>query len=92
MSALLNSPDDWIKTRQWFALVKSGVIVLQLSWLIAYTRGRDLKRRDDAQEASGEVKLARASSTSRHGGGVKMAASNVLAEQRSAATKIHGTH
>ena len=81
--ALLYSPDGRIKKRQRFALVESGVILLLLLWLVAFTRGRDSRSRDAALVASEEAKLERASSACHHTGGVKVAARNLLAEPRS---------
>ena len=82
MPGLLHSSDGRIKKRQRFALVESGDIVLLRPWLMAFTRGRDSRPRDDALEASEEAKLERASSACHNAGGVKVAARNLLAEPR----------
>ena len=84
MPALLHSPDGRIKRRQRFALVENGDIVLLLPWLMAYTRRRDSRERNAANEDSEEAKLERASSVCRHAGGLKVAARALLAEPHSA--------
>ena len=60
MPPLLHSPDGRIKRRQRFALVESGDIVVLLPWLMAYTRQRDSRQRESADEV--EAKLERESS------------------------------
>ena len=60
MPPLLHSPDGRIKRRQRFALVESGDIVVLLPWLMAYTRQRDSRERESANEV--EAKLERESS------------------------------
>ena len=83
MPALLHSPDGRIKKRQRFALVDSADIVLVIRGVMAFTEGRDSRRRDAVLEAWAEAKLERASSACRRAGGVKVAARHLLAEPRS---------
>ena len=87
MPALLHSPDGRIKGRHGIALVESRDIVLLLPWLIAFTRGGDLRQQDAAQDTSEEVKLERALSAGCHTGGVKVTAHNLLADPRPAGTE-----